>query len=241
MGLIPPLHLAFSCYVVRADGQVLLTKRSPLKRMFPSVWTNACCGHPRPGEPLTDAVCRHLRDELSLRPHAMHVVLPDFTYRAEMANGLVEHEVCPVFVAEVDTEPSLDQTEADDMLWLSWSQLQQRAIDAPESLSPWSVDQILLGRLRCGHETLRNVRTRYDLLRTEVIAGQYLDLRLAGLTVTAEQALFDRLTQVGPIHRDLHPDGPEKLTPELSSSKSLHPRRATMKRGPGCLLLRGRG
>ncbi len=48
---------------------------------------------------------------------------------------------------------------------------------------------LLLGRLRCGQETVRNVRMRYDLLRTEVIAGQYLDLRLAGSIVTAEQAL----------------------------------------------------
>ncbi|MCU1393173.1 MAG: idi [Ilumatobacteraceae bacterium] len=137
-----PLHLAVSCYVVRDDGKLLLSRRAAAKRTWPGVWTNACCGHPRPGEPITDAVRRHLRDELGLRPRRLRVALPDFAYRATMRNGIVEHELCPVHIAECDIEPVLDPDEADAAEWLSWAELIDRAEHSPESLSPWSVTQI---------------------------------------------------------------------------------------------------
>src|SRR3712207_7790257 len=60
-----PLHLAFSCHVVRADGSVLLTRRAWSKPTWPGVWSNACCGHPQLDEPLLDAVRRRLGEERS--------------------------------------------------------------------------------------------------------------------------------------------------------------------------------
>jgi len=141
-GLQTPLHLAFSCHVVRDDGRLLLTRRSATKPTWPETWTNACCGHPRPGEDIVDAVCRHLRDEVGLDPLSLRSILPDFVYRAQMTNGIVEHEVCPVFVAEVDGEPQLDPDEADDSVWVTWDELTRRARVEPDSLSPWSIDQI---------------------------------------------------------------------------------------------------
>src|SRR5699024_9058456 len=47
-----PLHLGFSCYVIRDDGHVLVTRRALGKRTWPGVWTNTFCGHTRRGEPL---------------------------------------------------------------------------------------------------------------------------------------------------------------------------------------------
>lgn len=140
-----PLHLAISCYVVRADGKILLTRRAAAKRTWPGTWTNACCGHPRPDETLLEAVHRHLYDEIGLRAVRLRLALPDFTYRAEMADGCVEHELCPVFVAEVEGMPVLDPDEADALEWLSWTALVERARSRPHALSPWSVTQI--GRL----------------------------------------------------------------------------------------------
>ena len=137
-----PLHLALSCYVVRADGRVLLTRRSPSKRTWPGVWTNACCGHPRPGEAVDDAVRRHLRDELGIGPDKLRLALPDFTYRAAMDNGIIEHEVCPVYVASTSDDPTLDPGEADAMEWVTWDDLRTRASRHPGTLSPWSVTQV---------------------------------------------------------------------------------------------------
>jgi geranylgeranyl diphosphate synthase type I len=141
-GLDTPFHLAISCYVVRSDGRLLITRRAAAKKTWPGAWTNACCGHPRPDESLESAVRRHLYDELSLCADRLRVVLPDFTYRAMMDNGRVEHELCPVFIAEVSDDAVMDPDEADALEWVTWAELQRRAADPGSGLSPWSRTQI---------------------------------------------------------------------------------------------------
>ena len=137
-----PLHLAFSCYVVDAAGRVLLTRRAATKRTWPSVWTNACCGHPRIDESLRQAVRRHLRTELGVAPTAMSLALGDFVYRASMVDGTTEHEWCPVVVANIDVEVDPNPDEVDDIEWTSWASLVDRARNQPETLSPWCVLQV---------------------------------------------------------------------------------------------------
>lgn len=137
-----PLHLGFSCYVVDPDGQILLTQRSFEKRTWPGIWTNACCGHPRPGETLREAVTRHLADELGLAPTRLRVALPDFVYRAEMADGTIEHELCPVVIARAGRRLQPDPAEVAEHEWVDWPALVHRAGTRPDSLSPWSVEQI---------------------------------------------------------------------------------------------------
>ena len=46
------LHLAFSVYVFSPDRRRLLVQqRSAEKMLWPLVWANTCCSHPRAGEP----------------------------------------------------------------------------------------------------------------------------------------------------------------------------------------------
>jgi isopentenyl-diphosphate delta-isomerase type 1 len=138
-----PFHLGFSCHVIAASGgRVLLARRAATKRTWPAIWSNACCGHPGPGETLRRAVERRLRDELGLVPRRVAVAVPDFTYRAVMDDGTVEHELCPVVVAEVDREPRPDPAEVDAVAWVTWDDLRARVDDDPRSLSPWAVEQV---------------------------------------------------------------------------------------------------
>lgn len=137
-----PLHLAFSCHVVGAEGRALMTRRALGKLAWPGVWTNSVCGHPAPGEAAADAVARRARQELGLRVSDVDEVLPDFAYRAVDVSGTVENERCPVFVARADADPVADPAEVAEWAWASWDRVVLLAASAPWALSPWCVRQV---------------------------------------------------------------------------------------------------
>lgn len=132
-----PLHLAFSCYVFDARGRFLLTRRAHDKLTWPGVWTNSCCGHPEPGEPLGGAVSRRLWQELGLTIEPPELILPAFRYRAVMANGLVENEACPVFRARTGAVPEPDPAEVAEFAWVDWACLVSDVLGGRQDVSPW--------------------------------------------------------------------------------------------------------
>lgn len=136
-----PLHLAFSCHVLDAEGHVLVTRRALAKRTWPGVWTNSFCGHPAPGESLADAVLRRGRFELGIEVTDIEQVLPDFRYRATDASGLVENEICPVVVAHLAPGSAIrpNPDEVMDHAWVPTTDLLRAVESAPWALSPWLV------------------------------------------------------------------------------------------------------
>jgi isopentenyl-diphosphate delta-isomerase type 1 len=140
-----PLHLAFSLYLVDDADRVLFTRRAMGKATWPGVWTNSCCGHPRPGEPIEDALRRRLHEELGLEVRDLRCALPDFAYRARDASGIWENEVCPVFVGRIvhPTEPFRPNgDEVMDWTWVSWAEVRPAIANAPFAFSPWAVKQV---------------------------------------------------------------------------------------------------
>lgn len=131
-----PLHLAFSCYLIDGKGRLLLTQRAHGKATWPGLWTNSCCGHPAPREPLVAAVRRRLRDELGAEADGIDLILPRFRYRAVMGNGLVENEMCPVFLARAASEVTLNSDEVADARWHPWWEVSTILTDIVAT-SPW--------------------------------------------------------------------------------------------------------
>ena len=84
---------------------------------------------------------RRVRRELGVEPSRLRLVLPDFRYRAVAPDGTVEHEVCPVFVAELPTTLAPDPDEVLEWAWVAPSAFLELADTAPFLLSPWSVLQ----------------------------------------------------------------------------------------------------
>ena len=137
-----PLHLAFSCYVFDPDGALLLTRRALHKPTWPGVWTNTFCGHPAPGEDITEAVRRRGLQELGMVLTDLQLVLPAFRYTAQMPDGVRENEMCPVFTA-VSTSPVVaSAAEVAGTQWVDWAGFRDTVLAGTRDVSPWCVQQV---------------------------------------------------------------------------------------------------
>jgi isopentenyl-diphosphate delta-isomerase len=141
-GTDTPLHLAFSCHVSDPDGLLLVTRRALAKRTWPGVWTNSFCGHPAPGEPVTEAVARRALDELGITLTDLELVLPSFRYLATDAAGVVENELCPVFLARTGDDVLADPDEVAEYRWVDPDRLTAAVAAAPWAFSPWLTLQL---------------------------------------------------------------------------------------------------
>lgn len=138
-----PLHLAFSCYIFNEQGKFLMTMRAKSKKVWPGVWTNSVCGHPAPNEKMEEAIKRRLQFELGMTATNFRVVLPDYRYTTPPFNGIIENEVCPVYIARATGEPEINKDEVEQYQWVDWQQFCSDALnDTNDIYSWWSKDQL---------------------------------------------------------------------------------------------------
>jgi isopentenyl-diphosphate delta-isomerase type 1 len=131
------LHRAFSIFLFNDRGELLLQQRAFSKKTWPGVWSNTCCGHVMLHEQVADAVKRRLRFELGVSGVSLEPALPDFRYRAEK-DGIVENEICPVFVGRFNGEPSPNPDEVEATKWVDWSLFLDSLDDPRSEISPWA-------------------------------------------------------------------------------------------------------
>lgn len=133
------LHRAFSVFIFRNTGDVpelLLQQRNINKYHCGGLWTNTCCSHPRAGEEIVSAGERRLQEEMGLHAKLQHVGA--FKYRAEFANGLVEHEFDHVLVGTYNgSKLEFNVDEVQSYRWLSIADLKSSLATNPEQYTPW--------------------------------------------------------------------------------------------------------
>lgn len=109
------LHRALSVVIRDAGGRLLLQKRHVGKYHSGGLWTNTCCSHPRPGEPVAVAATRRLEEEMGISCPLLPLMT--VTYRADVGNGLIEHELVHVFAGVFEGPVRPDPGEADGFDW----------------------------------------------------------------------------------------------------------------------------
>jgi len=129
------LHRAFSLFVFNRNGELLIQRRHPSKRLWPAYWSNSCCSHPRVGEEMDFAVARRLREELGLEAKLEFVY--KFEYRAEFGALGTEHELCSVFVGKTEREPTINTNEIAEWRWISPSALDAELAVKADAFTPW--------------------------------------------------------------------------------------------------------
>jgi len=130
------LHLAFSVYVFNARGELLLQRRAAGKYHFAGLWSNTCCGHPRPGEGVVQGAERRLEEEFGFRTELRPVLT--YSYQArDPESGLSEHELLNVLAGEFEGEPRPDADEIEEWRWRDLDAVRRQVREAPEQVTPW--------------------------------------------------------------------------------------------------------
>jgi isopentenyl-diphosphate Delta-isomerase len=138
------LHRAFSLFIHNSGGELLLQKRAFSKYHSGGLWSNACCGHPRPGESVADAARRRLREEMGIDCECRELF--SFLYRADLDNEMSEHEYDHILLGTSDHEPHPDPKEACDWKWIDIKTLKQDILATPGLYTCWmkmAIDRVI--------------------------------------------------------------------------------------------------
>ncbi len=131
------LHRAFSIFLFNSKNQILLQKRSSNKYHSGGLWTNTCCSHPRDEESVIDAGNRRLFEEMGIKTELKEAF--NFIYKAELENGLIEHEYDHVLIGEFNGTPILNKDEAEDWKWISMEDVRKDIVENETDYTVWFV------------------------------------------------------------------------------------------------------
>jgi isopentenyl-diphosphate delta-isomerase len=133
------LHRAFSVTLLDDLGRVLVQQRAAEKTRFALRWANACCGHPAPGQTVSDGAAQRLIEEIGMQGVTLRQA-GVYLYRAEdPRTGRVEHEYDHVVVGRVPVDPRLhlDPAEVAGVRWLTPDWQRMDLADNPDRYAPW--------------------------------------------------------------------------------------------------------
>ena len=114
---------------------MLLKKRASEKYHSPHQWTNACCSHPRLNESYLEGAIRRTKEELGIDCELTEKFR--FIYKADVGNGLWEHELDYVFVGNFSGEFDLNLDEVSEIRYVSIADLQKEITANPEPFTAW--------------------------------------------------------------------------------------------------------
>ncbi|MEM6477558.1 MAG: isopentenyl-diphosphate Delta-isomerase [Pseudomonadota bacterium] len=130
-------HKAVSVFVMNGM-EVLLQKRAAGKYHTPGLWANTCCTHPHWEEDPADCAVRRLDDELGIT--GLYPAHRDrVEYRAEVGNGLIEHELADIYIAPAtrDLKMKLNPDEVSEVRWVDLFELRAEIERWPDRFTPW--------------------------------------------------------------------------------------------------------
>lgn len=133
-------HRAFSVFIYRLNSgkeiEILLQQRHEDKYHCGGLWTNTCCGHPRPGENTQGAATRRLFEEMGIQSTLKEVGV--FHYIAHFDNGLTENELDHVFVGTMESNTiNPHPEEISDYRWMTLDHLKTVLHEHPKRFTPW--------------------------------------------------------------------------------------------------------
>ena len=133
------LHRAFTVLLFNKDRNLLLTRRSSNKMLWPGDWDGTVASHPRQSETYVSSAERRLPEELGISCKLDYLF--KFEYHVPYKNIGSENEICGTFIGIVD-DPSkikLVKEEISDIKWVTLDDLLEDVKKSPHLYCPWMI------------------------------------------------------------------------------------------------------
>ncbi len=115
------LHRAISVYIFNPKGQIMMQQRAKVKYHSPLRWSNTCCTNCYVGESAIQSAHRSLKTEMGFDcglTEAFTII-----YKADVGNGMIEHEFLHVFFGRRTRNPRINPNEVNDWKWMNLDEI----------------------------------------------------------------------------------------------------------------------
>ncbi len=129
------LHRAFAIFVFNNKSQLLIQRRSRLKKLWPGYWENSCCSHPAKEETYVKAGERRLEEELGFSCSLK--LIDKFQYQAPYKDIGSENEMCAILIGKYNGKIKPNPREVAAWKWIETKELKRDIKKNPDEYTPW--------------------------------------------------------------------------------------------------------
>jgi len=129
------MHRAITIFIFNDKNQLLITKRSKFKKLWPLVWESSCSTHPYEDETYIQSGERRLPQELNLSCQLKPLL--KFIYKSNYKNKGSENELCSLLLGKYDGTIKPSWKEVANFKWISLENLKKEIKKSPEKYAPW--------------------------------------------------------------------------------------------------------
>lgn len=127
------LHRAITIFIFNDKNEILLTKRSALKKLWPNFWDTSCSTHIHQDETNEQAGEKRLNEEIGFSCKLQFIL--KFQYQANFNNIGSENEICALLTGNYTSEIKPNVDEVSGYKWITIEQLKSEINNA--DISPW--------------------------------------------------------------------------------------------------------
>ncbi|MEK7657653.1 MAG: isopentenyl-diphosphate delta-isomerase [Patescibacteria group bacterium] len=127
------LHRAITIFIFNDKNEILLTKRSALKKLWPNFWDTSCSTHIHRDETNEQAGEKRLNEEIGFSCKLKFVL--KFQHQANFNNIGSENEICVLLTGDYTGEIKPNVDEVSNYKWIAIEQLKSEINNT--DISPW--------------------------------------------------------------------------------------------------------
>lgn len=132
------LHRAFTLMVFNDKNELLITKRSKDKMLWPGIWDGSISSHPREGETYELAGNRRLSEELGVKSDDVRLLFK-IRYQTPCKDIGSENEIDAALVVKGINEVFPDEKEISEYKYVELKKLEKDVKKNPKKYAPWFI------------------------------------------------------------------------------------------------------